>query len=110
MFPPVAVALKPETKLRDATLPFRTFKPLNEAAVTASVSCLPSEASDVLILPICAPGSVACVSAVSIELMVVMTELIAELAVARSDCPCDSASLEADTTPLSAVSWAAIDQ
>ena len=39
-----------------------------------------------------------------------MTELIAELAVARTDCPCESASLEADTTPLSAVSWAAIDQ
>jgi hypothetical protein len=43
-------------------------------------------------------------------LIVVMTELIAELAVARTDCPCDSASLEADTTPLSEVSWAAIDQ
>ena len=45
-----------------------------------------------------------------IELMVVMTELIAELAVARSDCPCDRASLEAYTTPLSELSWAAIDQ
>ena len=105
MVPPVALALKPATKLRDVTLPFRTFRPLNEAAFTASVSCLPSEASDVLMLPIWAPGSVACVSAVVIELMVVMTELIAELAVARSDCPCDRASLEADTTPLSELSW-----
>ncbi len=61
-------------------------------------------------LAISAPGSVAWVSAVEIELMVVMTELIAELAVASSDCPCDRASLEAVTTPLSAVSWAAIDQ
>ena len=64
MFPPVALALKPETKLRDVTLPFRTFRPLNEAAFTASVSCLPSEASDVLMLPMLAPGSVAWVSAV----------------------------------------------
>ena len=64
MVPPAAVALKPATKLRDATLPFRTFSPLNEAAVTASVSCLPSEASDVLMSAIWAPGSVACVSAV----------------------------------------------
>src|ERR1700733_14735129 len=55
-------------------------------------------------LPMLGPGSVACVSAVLIELIVVMTELIAELAVARTDCPCESASLEADTTPLSAVS------
>ena len=70
---------------RRSTLPFRTFKPLNEAALTASVSCWPSEASEVLMLPMLAPGSVACVSAVWIELMVVMTELIAELAVARSD-------------------------
>ena len=64
MLPPVALALKPETKLSAVTLPFRTFKPLNEAAFTASVSCLPSEASDVLMLPMLAPGSVACVSAV----------------------------------------------
>ena len=83
--PPVALALKPATKLSEVTLPFRTFKPLKEAALTASVSCWPSDASEVLMLPICAPGSVACVSAVWIELMVVMTELIAELAVARID-------------------------
>jgi hypothetical protein len=50
--------------------------PLNDAPLTASVSCWPSEASEVLILPISAPGSVAWVSAVAIELMVVMTELI----------------------------------
>ena len=56
MFPPVALALKPATKLRDATLPFRTFRPLNEAAFTASVSCLPSGASDVLMLPIWRPA------------------------------------------------------
>ena len=61
-------------------------------------------------LPSSAPGSVAWVSAVWIELMVVMTELIAELAVASRDCPWDRASLEACTTPLSALSWAAIDQ
>ena len=64
--PPLALAMKPGTKLSDATLPFSTFKPLNEAAFTASVSCLPSEASEVLMLPIWAPGSVACVSAVVI--------------------------------------------
>src|ERR1700730_973548 len=96
MLPPVALAWKPDRKLRDATLPFRTFKPLNEAAFTASVSCLPSAASDVLMVPMLAPGSVACVSAVWVELMVVMTELIAELAVARRDCPCDRASLDGE--------------
>jgi hypothetical protein len=74
--PPVAVALKPETKLSAVRLPLRTFMPLNDAPLTASVSCWPSEASEVLILPISAPGSVAWVSAVAIELMVVMTELI----------------------------------
>ncbi|WP_423962004.1 hypothetical protein, partial [Bradyrhizobium sp.] len=42
--PPVAVALKPETKLREVRLPLRTFVPLNEAPLTASVSCWPSEA------------------------------------------------------------------
>ena len=54
--------------------------------------------------PIWAFGSVAWVSAVLIELMVVMTELIAELAVARTDCPCDRASFEACTTLLSLLS------
>ena len=32
--------------MSDATLPFKTFRPLNEAAFTASVSCFPSEASE----------------------------------------------------------------
>ena len=32
------------------------FKPLNEAPLTASVSCWPSEASEVLMSPIWAPG------------------------------------------------------
>ena len=59
---------------------------------------------------ISAPGFWACVSAVAIELSVVMTELIAEVAVASTDWPSDSASLEAVTMPLSALSWAAIDQ
>ena len=60
--------------------------------------------------PMFAPGFCACVSAVAIELRVVMTELIAELAVARTDCPSDSALLAAVTMPLSLLSCVAIDQ
>ncbi len=34
--PPVALALKPATKLNVFWEPFRTFRPLNDAALTAS--------------------------------------------------------------------------
>ena len=108
--PPVALALKPATKFNVFCEPFRTFKPLNEAPLTASVSCLPSEAIEVLMSPICAPGFCACVSAVAIEFSVVITELIADVAVDRTDCPSDSALLVAVTMPLSTLSWVAIDQ
>ena len=64
---------------------------MNEAPVTASVSCWPSDASVVLMLPMSAPGLVAWVSADWIELIVVMTELIAEVAVSRTDWLCVSA-------------------
>ena len=50
------------------------------------------------------------VSANSIDLIVVMIELIAEEAVDNTDWLCDSAWLAAVTTPLSASSWVAIDQ
>ena len=39
-----------------------------------------------------------------------MTELIAEVAVDRTDCPSDSALSAAVTMPLSALSSVAIDQ
>ena len=108
--PPVVLALKPETKFSVLCVPLRTLRPLNEAPLTASVSCWLSEASEVLTSPISAPGFCASVSALAIELSVVMTELIAEVAVASTDCPSDNASLEAVTMPLSLLSCAAIDQ
>ena len=57
-----------------------------------------------------APGLVAVVSADSIALIVVMTELIAEEAVDSTAWLCDSAELAEVTTPLEAPSWVAIDQ
>jgi hypothetical protein len=55
-------------------------------------------------------GVCASVSAVAIEFSVVMTELIAELAVDSIDWPSVNAVLAAVTTPLSWLSWAATDQ
>ena len=55
--PPVELALNPETKFIVVWVPFRMFRPLNEAPLTASVSCWLSEASEVLMSPIAAPGS-----------------------------------------------------
>jgi hypothetical protein len=109
--PPEAVALKPETKFRAAVNePLRTLSPLNEAPLTASVSCWPSEASVVLMLLMSAPGWAASVSAVWIEPIVVTTELSADEAVSRTDWLCVRAEFAAVTTPLSELSWVAIDQ
>ena len=57
-----------------------------------------------------APGFCAWVSVVAIEFSVVLTESRADEAVARTDCPTERASFDAFTTPLSAVSCAAIAQ
>ena len=84
--------------------------PLNDEPVTESVSCWPSEASVVLMSASAAPGLVASVNAFWIELIVVMIELIAVLAVSSTAWLCDSAEFEAVTMPLSELSWVAIDQ
>jgi len=117
-WPPVDVALKPETKAR---LPVfaddevivelsRTFRPLNDAALTVLTSWLLSPTSVVSMALRSAPGLVAWVSAVSIEAIVEVTDEIAEEAVDSTAWLCDSAELAAVTTPLSALSWVAIDQ
>ena len=65
-------------------LPLRTFVPLKDAPAMASFNCAESDASEMLILLMSAPGFVASVIAVLIELIVVMTELIADVAVSKT--------------------------
>ena len=108
--PPVALALKPETKLIAVWLPFSTLRPLNDAPLTASVSCEPSDASAVLTFEMTAPGFCASVNWVAMAFSVVMTESIADVAVDRTDWPSESALCEAVTMPLSEPSCWAIDQ
>ena len=91
-------------------LPLRTFVPLKEAPLIASVNCAESDASVVLMLVMSAPGLVASVIAVWIELIVVMTELIAEVAVSKTAWLCARAEFAAVTMPLSEFSCCPIDQ
>ena len=111
MAPPVALASKPDTKFIDAgAVPLRIFVPLKDAPSMASFNCAESDASEMLILLMSAPGFVASVIAVLIELIVVMTELIAEVAVSKTAWLCESAEFVAVTMPLSEVSCCPIDQ
>ena len=68
---------------------------------------MPSDASVVLMLPMSAPGLVASVSVAWIELIVVMTDEIAEEAVSSTDWLCVSAELAAVTMPLAELSCVA---
>src|SRR5277367_4876294 len=113
--PPVALASKPDTKLSGAAnvvvmLPLRTFVPLKDAPLTASVNCAESDANVVLIFAMSAPGLAASVMAVWIELIVVMTELIAEVAVSKTAWLWARAEFAEVTMPLSELSCWPIDQ
>jgi hypothetical protein len=91
-------------------LPLRIFRPLKDAPLTASVNYAERDASVVLMLVMSALGWFASVIAVEIELIVVIIELIAEVAVSRTAWLCERAEFAAVTMPLSELSCCPTDQ
>ncbi len=88
--------------------PSRILEPLKVAPGHGVRQTLPERRQRRVRLASAAPGSSAAVSAVWIELIVVMIEFIAVVAVSSVACPSASAELVALTRPELALSWVAI--